>query len=549
MPVDAPLGVYQGVVVNTDRTKVRARVPQVLGDAVSNWALPLLTSGLVPPTGSQVWVMFQGGDVNRPMYLPGASGSAELLPLSVGSEELKDNAVIQSKVADGAITTRAIAAGAVAAGKLAEQAVAEANIADNAVTARTILADSILATHISAGAVEAEAIATGAVTTAKLDALAVTSEKIAALSINAGHIVANSITGDKLVADTITGREIDAETITADNIAVGTITADRIVLKGITGDRLADNTITADHIVAGAVTADKLSANAINGKTITASTFKTDDTARWIEMGPATTFQGQTINYPAIMWMKPDQPTVSNFNAAIYSDDTYLVLVPPIGAAGIRSTQVGISDDGVDISARGNATVTAQNATLWLKGGLGIDMVGPITAHDEITAPSVVVNITPRNGGAAASGYPQGITTFDINTDQTGWPTSFGNVLTFNTGRICQIYVANNGQSFARGTTGGDWNPWQSLSAPNINGGHVSDTTSAAGGVFNISHGLGVTPKAINVTMQMVNLPSDFITSNVVTRKSSTTFDVYFRYGNNNPVYLKNVEFDWIAYA
>src|SRR4051812_26179499 len=68
-------GLYQGAIhdINDpeDRGRVRALVPQVLGDSPSGWAEPMLpTAGTVVwAVGDRVWVLFEGGDLNKPVYL------------------------------------------------------------------------------------------------------------------------------------------------------------------------------------------------------------------------------------------------------------------------------------------------------------------------------------------------------------------------------------------------------------------------------------------------------------------------------------------------
>lgn len=65
-------GIYLASVVNTNDPKrtnrVTLKVPQVLGTAVSNWALPAAGAAL-PAVGKTVFAMFIGGDINRPVYL------------------------------------------------------------------------------------------------------------------------------------------------------------------------------------------------------------------------------------------------------------------------------------------------------------------------------------------------------------------------------------------------------------------------------------------------------------------------------------------------
>jgi len=66
-------GIYLGSVVSSqdpDRaSRVTLKVPQILGSATSNWAVPLgLSISSVPTAGTLVHVQFLGGDVNHPIY-------------------------------------------------------------------------------------------------------------------------------------------------------------------------------------------------------------------------------------------------------------------------------------------------------------------------------------------------------------------------------------------------------------------------------------------------------------------------------------------------
>ncbi len=73
-------GKYRGFVVdNADpekRARLRLRVPSVLGDAETGWALPCLPFGgaaaqglfLVPEVDAQVWVEFEEGDISHPVW-------------------------------------------------------------------------------------------------------------------------------------------------------------------------------------------------------------------------------------------------------------------------------------------------------------------------------------------------------------------------------------------------------------------------------------------------------------------------------------------------
>lgn len=76
------LGRYRGEVVDVEDPKsigrVKVKVPEVLGDVESGWALPAFAftgdgSGMfaVPPVGAGVWVEFEGGDPARPVWVGG----------------------------------------------------------------------------------------------------------------------------------------------------------------------------------------------------------------------------------------------------------------------------------------------------------------------------------------------------------------------------------------------------------------------------------------------------------------------------------------------
>lgn len=75
-------GKFAGVVHDVDDPeglgRIRAEVPEVLGEEISVWALPCAPytgpdQGLfaVPPAGAGVWIEFQAGDVSRPIWTGG----------------------------------------------------------------------------------------------------------------------------------------------------------------------------------------------------------------------------------------------------------------------------------------------------------------------------------------------------------------------------------------------------------------------------------------------------------------------------------------------
>jgi hypothetical protein len=84
-------GAYPGVVEDNDDPqragRVRVRVPEVLGDVVTGWCLPVLPFAgpqvglhVVPPVGALVHVLWTAGDTNRPPLWLGAGWRAGEVP-------------------------------------------------------------------------------------------------------------------------------------------------------------------------------------------------------------------------------------------------------------------------------------------------------------------------------------------------------------------------------------------------------------------------------------------------------------------------------------
>jgi hypothetical protein len=84
-------GKYRGtVLVNVDpeqRGRITALVPDVLGIAPSSWALPCVPLAgkaqgtyLVPQIGAAVWIEFEQGDPDFPIWVGGFWGSAAEVP-------------------------------------------------------------------------------------------------------------------------------------------------------------------------------------------------------------------------------------------------------------------------------------------------------------------------------------------------------------------------------------------------------------------------------------------------------------------------------------
>ena len=90
-------GKYRGLVTDNDDPKklgrLRAKVKEVLGDTESGWALPALPysgDGLgfytVPPVGAGVWVEFEAGNVERPIWTGAWWGDGQLPKNESGTE-------------------------------------------------------------------------------------------------------------------------------------------------------------------------------------------------------------------------------------------------------------------------------------------------------------------------------------------------------------------------------------------------------------------------------------------------------------------------------
>jgi Type VI secretion system/phage-baseplate injector OB domain len=85
-------GKYRGLVVeNVDPLQVGrilAQVPDVLGETLSSWALPCVPAAgiqagcfIVPPVGSQVWIEFEQGDPDFPIWTGGFWSLAADVPV------------------------------------------------------------------------------------------------------------------------------------------------------------------------------------------------------------------------------------------------------------------------------------------------------------------------------------------------------------------------------------------------------------------------------------------------------------------------------------
>ena len=85
-------GKYRGMVLdNRDPMqigRIMAQVPDVLGESPSGWALPCTPAAgiqagvfIAPPIGSQVWIEFERGDPDYPIWTGGFWGDAADVPI------------------------------------------------------------------------------------------------------------------------------------------------------------------------------------------------------------------------------------------------------------------------------------------------------------------------------------------------------------------------------------------------------------------------------------------------------------------------------------
>jgi hypothetical protein len=101
-------GKYRGIVKDIDDPenfgRLRAKVPSVLGDVISPWALPCapyagncLGQYMIPPLDASVWIEFEAGDVSYPIW-SGAWWNEDSLPKDeVGNIASPANKIIRTE--------------------------------------------------------------------------------------------------------------------------------------------------------------------------------------------------------------------------------------------------------------------------------------------------------------------------------------------------------------------------------------------------------------------------------------------------------------------
>ena len=101
-------GIYRGTVINNvdpmQIGRIMATVPDVGSITPSSWAMPAVPIAgkqmgtfMVPQIGAGVWIQFEGGDADRPVWTGGWWGSAAEVPaLALAGVPGDPNIVLQS---------------------------------------------------------------------------------------------------------------------------------------------------------------------------------------------------------------------------------------------------------------------------------------------------------------------------------------------------------------------------------------------------------------------------------------------------------------------
>ena len=101
-------GKHRGMVINNidpmQRGRLQVQVPDVLGVGASSWAMPCMPltgpqmgTYFVPMIGAGVWVEFEGGDPDYPIWTGGFWGSAAEVPtLALAGLPTSPNIVLQT---------------------------------------------------------------------------------------------------------------------------------------------------------------------------------------------------------------------------------------------------------------------------------------------------------------------------------------------------------------------------------------------------------------------------------------------------------------------
>ncbi len=101
-------GKYRGTVSDNQdprqQGRVRVRVPEILGEVDSGWALPCTPYAgdqtgayMVPAVGAGIWVEFEAGDVSRPIWVGGWWASGQVPTDEGGTGAVPDVRIVRSE--------------------------------------------------------------------------------------------------------------------------------------------------------------------------------------------------------------------------------------------------------------------------------------------------------------------------------------------------------------------------------------------------------------------------------------------------------------------
>jgi uncharacterized protein involved in type VI secretion and phage assembly len=108
-------GKYRGTVINNldpeQIGRIQALVPDVFGTAPSPWAMPCVPftgpqSGVfvLPSIGANVWIEFEQGDLDKPVWTGGFWGSAAEVPaLAVAGDPAFPSIVLQTRLQNAVV--------------------------------------------------------------------------------------------------------------------------------------------------------------------------------------------------------------------------------------------------------------------------------------------------------------------------------------------------------------------------------------------------------------------------------------------------------------
>jgi uncharacterized protein involved in type VI secretion and phage assembly len=101
-------GKYRGVVLNNidpmQMARIQVQVPDVMGIGLSTWAMPCVPVAgrqagvfVLPAVGAGVWVEFEAGDMDHPIWVGGFWGSAAEVPaLALAGLPVSPSIVLQT---------------------------------------------------------------------------------------------------------------------------------------------------------------------------------------------------------------------------------------------------------------------------------------------------------------------------------------------------------------------------------------------------------------------------------------------------------------------